>query len=121
MAVDLTRRSYASLYVMPAAGGPWIRISDGTSYDDKPRWAPDGRAIYFVSDRGGFANVWGVRMDPGTGRSTSAPFRVTGFDSAGKLLDLNMGRVEIAVARDRLFVPVTETAAELWMLTGLDP
>ena len=35
----------STLYVTPATGGPWIRITDGKHWDDKPRWAPDGKTF----------------------------------------------------------------------------
>jgi Tol biopolymer transport system component len=44
----------ATLYVMTAAGGPWIRITDGQHFVYAPCWSPDGRTIYFVSGRSGF-------------------------------------------------------------------
>lgn len=49
-------RGVATIYTMPAAGGPWTAVTDGSWYDDKPRWAPDGRTIYFVSNRNGRAS-----------------------------------------------------------------
>jgi len=33
------------------------QYSDGKYWEDKPRWSPDGRTIYFVSNRTGFYNV----------------------------------------------------------------
>ena len=59
----------STIYAIPAAGGPWIRITDGKQWDDKPRWSPDGKTIYFLSDRRGFFNVWGVHFDPLKGRA----------------------------------------------------
>jgi len=56
---DQTMRSVSTIYVLAAAGGPWIRITDGKHWDDKPRWSPDGKVIYFLSERSGFFNVWG--------------------------------------------------------------
>ena len=38
--------TFSTLYVMPAGGGPWVPISDGNFWDDKPRWSPDGRVLY---------------------------------------------------------------------------
>ena len=34
------------------------RLTDGSVRDSWPMWAPDGRGLYFVSDRGGAQNVW---------------------------------------------------------------
>ena len=55
------------IYAVAAGGGPWIRITDGKQWDDKPRWSPDGKTIYFLSDRKGFFNVWGIHFDPTKG------------------------------------------------------
>jgi WD40-like Beta Propeller Repeat len=44
-------------------GGPWIPVTDGTHWDEKHRWSPDGKIIYFVSARSGFYNVFGVHFD----------------------------------------------------------
>jgi hypothetical protein len=37
----------SALYVMTATGRAWMPISRGRHWDDKPRWSPDGRTIYF--------------------------------------------------------------------------
>jgi Tol biopolymer transport system component len=40
------------IYVMPISGGTPVRIAEGLSYEQQPRWSPDGTRIAFVSDRG---------------------------------------------------------------------
>ena len=66
---------------MPAQGGPWTPITDGvTGSDDKPRWAPDGPTIYFISNRDGrpeYGDAGSIRLPdnrPAT-RSESPNFR----------------------------------------------
>ena len=76
----------STLYVMPAAGGPWTRITDGKHWDDKPRWSPDGKTIYFVSGRSGFFNVWGIRFDSTKGKPVGEAFRVTAFENPGLMI-----------------------------------
>ena len=78
---SLPTRTESILYVTEAAGGPWVRITNGRYWDDKPRWAPDGKTLYFVSGRGGFFNVFGIRFDPSKGKAIGDPFRVTSFES----------------------------------------
>ena len=34
-----------------------------TGADINPQWAPDGRSLYFVSDRNGIANLYHIRLD----------------------------------------------------------
>ena len=65
-----TPSAQSIIFVMPAAGGPWTRISaEGVHWDDKPRWSPDGKTIYFVSGSGGFFNVWGIRLRCESGKA----------------------------------------------------
>ncbi len=95
-------------------------MTDGQSFDDKPRWSPDGRAIYFVSDRNGFLNLSGRRFDPARGRLVGEPFPVTTFNSAGRGLPPSISQIEFAVTRKKLFVPLTETDADVWVLDRVD-
>jgi len=70
---DLPTALESKLYVTPASGGPWTQITQSKHWDDKPRWSPDGKTIYFVSGRGGFFNVWGIRFDPAKGKAVGDP------------------------------------------------
>ena len=47
------------------------RVTDGSARDSWPMWAPDGRGLYFVSDRGGAQNVW-YRPLEGTARAVTS-------------------------------------------------
>ncbi|ODS52866.1 MAG: hypothetical protein ABS36_15465 [Acidobacteria bacterium SCN 69-37] len=116
MAVDRRRPGVSTLYVMPSQGGPWIPVTDGRSYDDKPRWSADGRFLYYISDRGGPLDVWAQPFDPRAGAPDGPPVRVTSFDDPSRLISTDLGRVEIAVATDRIFLPMTEAAGEIWVL-----
>ena len=106
----------STIYVVPASGGEWTRITDGNYFDDKPRWSPDGKILYFISSRTGFFNVWGVHFDPGTGQRVGEPFRVTSFESPGQMLLSNVRRVELALAADRLILPIMEVSGGIWIL-----
>ncbi len=44
-------RSLSQLWVVPAAGGPAIQLTQGESSDTTPRWSPDGKRIAFSSGR----------------------------------------------------------------------
>jgi imidazolonepropionase-like amidohydrolase/Tol biopolymer transport system component len=51
------------IYVMPIGGGTPTRIAEGLSYEQQPRWSPDGTRIAFVSDRAGGDNIWIMAAD----------------------------------------------------------
>jgi len=120
MAVNLEDAGVSRLFVVPAAGGEWRGITEGRWYDDKPHWAPDGKTLYFVSDRYGALNVWARRFDTPTGAPAGEPFAVTTFTTPRRTLSTNLSRTQIAVTRTLLFVPITETSGEIWTLEGLD-
>jgi serine/threonine protein kinase len=110
----------STIYVMAASGGPRTQITEGDHWDDKPRWSPDGRTLYFICNRGGFLNVWGRRFDPDGGQAVSESFRVTNLDSPGRMIFPHIGTLEITLSRDRLIVPITEVSGSVWMLDGVD-
>ena len=113
VAVDVKGSTTSQVYVAPVAGGPWIPVTDGRTFDDKPRWTPDGQAIYFVSNRSGYLNVRGRRFDPARGAVVGDVFSVTAFNSASRSLPSNISQIEFAIADRRLFLPLTETQGQL--------
>ena len=62
-------------------GGRWTRITDGKHWDDKPRWSPDGRTIYFLSGPGGFFNVWESTSIRTRESQLGQPFQVSKFEA----------------------------------------
>jgi len=120
-AIQATESGVSTIYVMPAAGGEWTRITEGKYWDDKPRWSPDGRTIYFVSGRSGFFNVWGIRFDPTSGKPVGEAFRVTAFESPGQMMSPRLVQlIDISLAADRLVLPITEMSGSIWILENVD-
>ena len=54
------------IWVKELDGGPFSRITFDGSGDRKPRWAPDGETVTFLSSRASANDVWSRRAD-GTG------------------------------------------------------
>ena len=65
------------LYTIPAAGGARETVTNDAPLDWSPVWAPDGRYLYFSSDRGGTMNIWRVPIDESSGRATGPVEPVT--------------------------------------------
>ena len=108
----------STLYVMAAAGGPWIRITDGKHWDDKPRWSPDGKTIYFVSSREGFFNVWGIRFDAVKGKPLGDPFQLTSFENPSRMLaEIS----ELSLTQDKLVLTIAEVSGSIWVLDNVGP
>jgi Tol biopolymer transport system component/DNA-binding winged helix-turn-helix (wHTH) protein len=104
------------LYVMPAQGGTWIPINEHAHWDDKPRWAPDGRAIYYVSESNGFVNVWGTRFDPASGKVVGQPFQISKFANPDRMIPSYMPPLELSICKNRLVVNLEEASGGIWLL-----
>ena len=62
------------IYTIAASGGEEpIRVTDDAPLDWAVEWAPDGKHLYFVSDRGGSMNLWRVAIDEQSGRALGEP------------------------------------------------
>jgi Tol biopolymer transport system component/DNA-binding winged helix-turn-helix (wHTH) protein len=120
LAHDLSSASTSTVYVVPTAGGVWRPITDGAWFDDKPRWGPDGRVLYFVSNRSGVANVWGRRFESSTGMPIGEPFPVTSFRSPQFVLTSRTIQMDIAVTATHLLLPMSESRSDIWMLDNAD-
>jgi Tol biopolymer transport system component/DNA-binding winged helix-turn-helix (wHTH) protein len=110
----------SAVYVSRAAGGPWIRLGDGKNWDDKPRWSPDGKTIYFISGRSGFFNVWGVHFNPAAGTLVGTPFRVTAFDQPSLMISQRIEGAELSVTQDGLALLMEETSGSIWVLDNVE-
>ena len=115
-AVPLRDASATALHVVAADGGPWVAITDGTAFDDKPRWSDDGRLLYFLSSRGGVPNVWAAPMNPDSGRPSGPPFQLTHFDGRTSIAVPHVAFAELAVGGGRLALQIAEPSASIWML-----
>ena len=119
-AFNATDPSVSTVYAISASGGEWIKLTEGRYWDDKPRWSPDGKAIYFVSNRTGFFNVWRVRFDPASGKPLDQPTRVTDFESTTQMIIPNIIQLEMALTSDRIILPMMETFGSIWVLENID-
>jgi len=54
-------------------GGEALVITKDASTNWNPVWSPDGKYLYFASDRSGNMNFWRVAMDEQTGKVLSEP------------------------------------------------
>ncbi|MBI2375931.1 MAG: PD40 domain-containing protein [Deltaproteobacteria bacterium] len=51
------------IWVVPAAGGTPVRLTNNPAVDAGPIFSPDGTRIYFVSDRSGQYEVWSMGLN----------------------------------------------------------
>ena len=87
-----------------------------------PQWAPDGRTIYFLSDRGGITNVY--RVSPGSGelrQSTNVQTGITGITASSPALSIaeRAGRMAFSVYEGAQHRVYTTTRDDV--LAGVPP
>jgi eukaryotic-like serine/threonine-protein kinase len=65
--------SQADLWTIAVNGDDAQPLTNDRHTDWNPVWSPDGRHVYFVSDRGGSMNLWRIAIDAQTGRARGKP------------------------------------------------
>jgi len=71
------RLGQRDIWTVPANGGTPISVTSDAALDINPVWAPDGRFLYFSSDRGGSISLWRIPLDEATGRVLGPPEALT--------------------------------------------
>jgi TolB protein len=117
--VSLSREGGSQIFTVSPDGSGLRRLMSSASIDTEPRYSPDGKWIYFTSDRGGSPQIY--RMPSGGGDAQRVTFegsynvspRVSPDGrslayitrNSGKfqvaLLDLNNRQVQILTDSDR--------------------
>ena len=67
----------AEIWTIPADGGEPVRVTEDGYFDWNPVWSPDGKYLYFSSDRGGSQNLWRVAISEESGEALGNPEPVT--------------------------------------------
>jgi Tol biopolymer transport system component len=91
------KASQRDLATVPASGASdesaIVAVMDDPAVDWSPAWSPDGKYLYFASDRGGTMNLWRVAIDEGTGRVLGQPEPLTTPSLAAERPSLARGRL----------------------------
>lgn len=61
------------IWTVATKGGDPVEVTNDTNSDWNPIWAPDGRYLYFASDRDGKMNLWRMQIDERSGQITGKP------------------------------------------------
>jgi Tol biopolymer transport system component len=89
----------------------WVQVAD-VSADDYAQWSPDGKTLYFTSDRDGYACIWGRSVDLFTGHPVGDTFPVWHFH--GRLSFAHGGW---SAARGRIAMSLVERTGNVWMMS----
>lgn len=101
------------VWTMTPSGGAVVPVTIDVATAWNPVWSPDGRSLFFSSNRGGSMNLWRVRMDEASGTALGQPEPVTTPSPYSGYL---------SIARDGRRIAYTHvTSAENLFKIGFDP
>jgi Tol biopolymer transport system component len=104
---DFGNRATSSVWLIPAAGGAPIRVTDDESLNMSPAWLPGHPSLLFVSNRDGGRDIYQVHLRRAGGPAGDAARLTTG---------LNAAEVSISADGRRLaYAAFTETS-NVWAL-----
>jgi len=95
----------SAIVLIPSTGGPLTEITDRTKANVSPAWSPDGRQLYFVSNREGPRDIYVVDIDAARGLP-GAPRRVT--------TGLGVQSIAFAATAERLTYVTYSARANIW-------
>ncbi len=58
-----TRGGYRDIRIVDVHSGSFYELMHDRAIDQQPTWSPDGKTLYFVSDRTGIANIYAYDLD----------------------------------------------------------
>jgi Tol biopolymer transport system component len=75
---DVTTERYnRDIWTVDLEGKNPVRATTHVANDWNPVWSPDGRWLYFLSNRAGSMNLWRVAIDEASGRTEGEPQPLT--------------------------------------------
>jgi len=101
-------------------GGSPVPVVDDAFYNWSPAWSPDGRFLYFASDRSGSMNLWRVAVDERSGRVSGTPQPITTSSEWSALPSLSRDGHRLIYATDssRSFVELVPFNPETAQAAG---
>jgi Tol biopolymer transport system component/tRNA A-37 threonylcarbamoyl transferase component Bud32 len=104
--------SPSGIVVCRVSDGSLVRVSDSLSLNQSPVWSPDGRWLYFISNRHGPRDIYAQRLS-GAGQPSGDPVRLT----------TGLGAHSISLSQDGKRLAYSSLTAEsnIWSLALVGP
>jgi len=115
----------ASIHVLPIGKSPtpvgeWILVAESARWVGRPRWSPDGRLLYYQSDRDDFTCIWAQPLDDATKRPSGKPFAVVHAHRSPLKIVGPRDIYSLAVSHGMLIFNAAEVTGDVFV-TELEP
>ena len=96
-------KNQRDLWTISVEGGEAVQLTNDLAYDWSPVWSPDGKNIYFCSNRNGASSLWRIAVDAATGKPLGEPESISSSPAQSWLLTLSKdGKNLLYVRRSRI-------------------
>jgi len=97
----------STIVLVPAVGGEPVRLLEPRDFNQSPVWSPDGRWLFFLSNRDGPRDIYALTLSS-SGRPRGEPVRLT----------TGLGAISISLSGDgrRLAYAAYSARANIWSL-----
>ena len=112
----------AAIYVVPVRDRPvpekeWVLICEDDHYLSSPKWSPNGKLLYYLSERSGECRIWAQPFDPAGGKPLGAVFTVFRPNSTRLSMNTPAGNGALGIAPGRLIFYMAEGSGNIYMAT----
>ena len=117
----------SAIWTIPVSGKNPKPVTSETATNWNPVWSPDGRYLYFSSDRRGSMNLWRVPIDEASGETRGEPEAITtpapylahpSLSADGKHIAFTSALVTANIQRLTLDPSGAVRAEPVWVTTG---
>jgi hypothetical protein len=107
----------APLGDQPVSEKEGILIFEDNRFLGSPQWSPDGRTLYFLSERDGCCCIWGRRLDPKTKKPSGDVFPVYHAHRSLNPMNVPPGSGTLGVAKDKFVIYMATVTGNIYMAT----
>jgi len=99
----------------PVAASEWVSLTQSDAWEAVPQWSPDGKLVYFISNRDGQRCIWARRFEEAQ-VSKGEPFPVYHFHDARRSpANTPLQASDLFVGKDQMVIGIGQLAGSLWM------
>jgi Tol biopolymer transport system component len=116
-----TEPAGSRIYLAPLRGesaaspGEWVALTKDNAWEAAPQWSPEGKLVYFISNRDGQRCIWARRFEEG--RAVGEPFAVHHFHDARRSpANTALQATDLFVGKDLMVIGIGEVSGSLWMI-----